>query len=112
VPTYDWTCEKCDKGFETIESIKEYSGKAECPTCGNPTTERNYSRCLFYNVGASVENAEYNPAFGQIVKNSKHRKELAKAHGLVEIGNEPTEKIHKKFESDRSEKRKKAWDDV
>ena len=106
---YEWRCQKCDIQFETVQSIKEYNGKTSCVTCGNETSERILSADVYF-IGAKVESAEYNPAFGQVVKNKRHREELAKARGLIEIGNEKPDKIHKKFESDRIEKRKKEWD--
>lgn len=110
-PTYEFECLKCEKNFETIESIKDYDGDGQCPTCGNISRERIFSSKVLF-IGTKVENAEYNPAFGQVVKNSQHRKELAKQKGLIEVGTEPPEKIHKKFESDKQEQLKKSWDDV
>ena len=47
-----------------------------------------------------------------IIKNSKHRKDEARARGLEEVGNEPVEKIHKHFERVREEKREQAWAEV
>lgn len=110
IPQYDWRCAKCDKEFDLVQSIKGYDGRGTCPTCGNVSRERIIKGVHF--IGAAVENAEYNPALGQVVKNSRHRADIAKQKGLVEIGNEPTEKIHKKFEQDRAEKLKKSWDEV
>lgn len=122
MPTFDFYCSKCDANFADIQpmgamkptplaEIPKIERKAECPTCGNVSKDRVYSKNVYF-IGASVENAEYNPAFGQVVKNSRHRKELAKEKGLIEIGNEKPENIHKKFDQDRAEKLKKSWDDV
>lgn len=110
MPIYDFNCVKCDAEFEVVQRITEYNGRAKCPTCKNISKERILKGIHF--IGAAVESPEYNPALGQVVKNSKHRKDLAKEKGLIEIGNEPTEKIHKKFEADREAKRKKRWDDI
>lgn len=111
MPTYDFSCAKCDEDFDIVQSIKMYSGKAPCPTCGNTSSTRIIRPGVHF-IGASVESAEYNPGLGQIVKNSKHRAEIAKRKGLVEIGNENTEKIHKHFDNQRAEKVKKSWDEV
>ena len=111
MPTYEFTCPKCDVNFETYESIKTYDGDGECPTCKNVSRERVYSSKVLF-IGTSVQSPEYNPAFGQVVKNKQHRDELAKRNGLVEIGNEKPERIHKHFDDQRAEKLKKAWDDV
>lgn len=61
-----------------------------------------------------MQHAEFNPAFGQIVKNKYHRSELAKKHGWVEIGNDykNPDLIHKQFDQIREEKREKAWESV
>lgn len=109
MPTYEFFCKKCDKNFDTYESIVEYDGDGECPNCKTISRERLISDNIQV-IGASLEYAEYNPAFGQVVKNSAHRKELAKRKGLIEIGNEKPETVHKHYEQERESKRKKAWD--
>jgi len=111
MPTYDWHCQKCDANFETIESIKNYTGRGECPTCKNLSVDRIFSHQVYF-IGASVEDATYNPAFGQVVKNSRQAREIAKEKGLIEIGTEKPETIHKHFDSQREEKLKKSWDEV
>lgn len=110
MPIYDYDCEKCDKEYEIIKSIKEYDGKDQCPTCGN-IGKRKLSRNIYF-TGTKVEDAEYNPAFGKVTKSKKHRDELAKRMNLVEIGNEKTETIHNVFDKAREDKRKKAYDDI
>jgi putative FmdB family regulatory protein len=111
MPTYDWFCAKCDVEFETIQSIKEYDGTTVCEDCGTPTKERIFSPNVTF-IGASVENAEFNHGLGIVTKNSKHRRDEARARGLEEVGTERVEKIHSKFEQDRAEKRKRNWDEV
>jgi hypothetical protein len=46
------------------------------------------------------------------VKNKRHRQELAKQKGLVEVGNDfgAGEKIQKQFEAERAARREKEWD--
>lgn len=111
MPTYRFVCNKCDVNFDIVESIKTYDGDGECPTCKNISRERVYSSKVQF-IGTSVQSPEYNPAFGQVVKNKQHRDELAKRNGLIEIGNEKPETVHKHYESERADKLKKAWDDV
>lgn len=113
MPIYDWACEKCDKEFETIESIKAYTGHAECPQCGNPG-KRIYHRSSFYHVGASVKDAYKCPALGKVIKSDYDRSEQAKRLGVVEVGNDfgSGEKALSTFDKAREEKFKKSWDDV
>ncbi len=109
---YPFYCQKCDEEFESVESIKTYDGDGECPTCQTVSRERVFKAGGIYFLGTSVESAEYNPALGQVVKNSKHRNEIAKQKGLIEIGNEKPEAIHKHYDNQRADKLKKSWDDV
>ena len=110
MPTYDYFCDKCDKDYEVIKSIKEYDGKDQCPACENIGT-RIFS-CNIQFIGTKVEDAEYNPAFGKVVKNKYERNELAKKFNVIEIGNENPNKIHANFDKQREEKRKKAYEDI
>jgi len=111
MPIYDWFCDECSLEFETVESIKTYNGHKTCDQCGKPT-RRIYTHCKFHFTGTKIEDAEFNPGLGQITKSKRHREELAKKLGVVEIGNEDPNKIHKHFDSSREEKLKKSWDEV
>ena len=108
MPTYQYDCLKCDKEYETFKSIKEYKRDDPCPTCGN-IGQRLIKPVQFFNTG--VQDAEFNIGLGKVTKNAKHRDELAKRMGMIEIGNEKPEVIHKKFDTDREEKRKKSWEE-
>lgn len=111
MPTYDFSCAKCDKEFEIIQSIKEYDGSAVCPTCDNVTRERIFSSSITF-IGTSVEDREFNRGLGIVTKNSKHRRDEARARGLEEVGTERPDKIHAKLDRERQEKIKKSWDEV
>lgn len=107
---YDFHCDQCDKDFEVVKSIKEYTGKENCPTCGR-AGQRIFS-CKIEFLGTKIEDAEFNPGLGQITKSKKHRDEIAKRLGAIEIGNENPEKIHNHFDKQREEKRIRSWEDV
>src|SRR5690242_10991509 len=96
-PTYEFRCTPCNAKFETVESITEYDGDGECPKCHKISRDRVFSSNIQF-LGAKVQDAEYNPAFGKVVKSKRERDELAKRHGLIEIGNEKVETIHKHAE--------------
>lgn len=110
MPTYEYFCEKCEKQYDEIKSIKEYDGKDRCPLC--KSQGYRILSCNIQFIGEKVESPEYNPGLGMIVKNKKHRDEMAKRMNLVEIGNEKPDSIHNYFDKSREEKRKKAYDDV
>jgi hypothetical protein len=63
-------------------------------------------------IRTAVQHAEYNPAFGRVVRHRQHREELAKRHGMVEVGNETPETLHKVHDQAREEKARKAWENV
>ena len=108
-PTYDYMCEKCGLKYEVTKSIKEYDGKDPCLKCGK-VGYRIFS-CKIQFSGTKIEDAEYNVGLGAITKSKRHRDELAKRAGVIEVGNEKPDTIHKHFDSSREEKRKRSWDE-
>lgn len=106
---YPYRCNTCKNEFDVIKSVKEIDNEEICDKCGSLAT-RFIAVTHFY--GAKVEDAEYNPAFGCIVKDSKHRKELAKKFGVEEIGTESVEKVHKHFETQKAKELEDSWDKV
>lgn len=110
MPTYAYECEKCDIEFEVIKPIREYDTDEFCKGCGNKSKKLVTAPSIF--IGTKVEDAEYNVGLGCITKGRKHREELAKRKNLVELGNENPNTLHKNFEKQRAEKRKKSWDEV
>lgn len=90
--TFEYYCKDCTIITEHIGKIGQAPEYVSCTMCGKKAN-RQFS--IPQLIGTSVETPQYNPAFGQIVKNSKHAKELAKKRGMVEIGNEPVDKMLK-----------------
>lgn len=80
-----------------------------CFHCGKGARRIYTSDVLF--TGTAVEHAEFNPAFGKIVKNKRERDDLAKRHNMIEIGNEKPETVHKHFDSERANNRRKRWEE-
>jgi len=62
-------------------------------------------------IGEKVEEAAYNPAFGQVIKNSKQAKELARQRGMVECGSEPVGSMFKAEET-ATKAKQASWDNV
>ena len=107
---YDYECEKCENLFEIESSMKDYSPPYNCPTCGNVGLRKFTCKTEFY--GAKIEDAEFNHGLGCITKSKKHRDELAKSRGLIEIGTECPNKIYDSYEKQRSDKIKKTWENL
>ncbi len=44
MPVYEFTCKKCDKAFELVESISEHDpAKVRCPECKSKKVARRWS---------------------------------------------------------------------
>lgn len=108
--TYVFECQNasCGKHFDVIRSVREMDEPGVCSTCNN-VAKRIFipSRVLF--SGAAVQNAEYNPGLGCITRNKSHRDEIARQKGLIEVGNEKPEILHKLADKARDEKWEKGW---
>lgn len=109
MPVYDYFCKTCEKNYDVSCSIGAYTGKDPCPECKEVGQRIVRPRINF--TGEKVECAEFNPAFGQVVKNKYHRAELARQYGVEEIGNEsPT--VHEKMDEERIKRIERSWDEV
>lgn len=107
---YEYECRKCEHVFQVVKSMKESDTNEFCDRCGSP----GY---FFFTpphiTGAKVEHAEYNYGLGAVVKNKRHRQELAKRKGVVEIGNDykSGENMLKESDRKREDAAKKRWED-
>lgn len=106
---YPYRCKSCGSEFEVICRVAEYKRRVECK-CGQ-MADRFFTPHQV--MGADDWNkAEYNPGLGCIVKSRKHRAEIAKRKGLIEVGNEAPETIHKEHDKKRDDIAKKRWEEV
>ena len=103
---------ECDCGYKSdvFKNLSDIDRIEVCPDCGD-NMERKIARTHFYGAD-DWDKAEYNPAFGKVIKNKKHRDAEAKRLGLVEMGNENIANYHKKKAAEREEKALKRWDKV
>ena len=76
--------------FDVIKNAKYYDTEEKCSTCGEVAVR--IFKPKIHLSGTKVEDAYYNPAFGQVIKSSQQAKEKAKELGMVEVGNERVEK--------------------
>jgi len=105
MPIYPYEC-SCGENFETWLKISELDAiEIHSPTCDNILSKSNRKIGLGQTfINEAVEDAEYCEALGQVVKNRNHRRQIAKQKGLIEIGTEPAENIHKHFSEARKQK--------
>jgi hypothetical protein len=94
-----------------IKSVRDIDRNENCPECGEFAVRQFVPKRVHFS-GTSVQNAEYNPGLGCVVKDKYHRQELCKRKGLVEVGNDfkSGDSMQKHFDSERAAKREKAWE--
>ena len=109
MPIYEYRCQACEAPFDIACPISDIDNRVECPKCAviNGKAQRQLTRTSFY--GAAVEDSSWDPGLGMVVKSNKHRRDEAKARGLIEIGNEKPEVVHKYFDQKREEIRNDRW---
>jgi hypothetical protein len=81
-----------------------------CPKCASDCDSacRLIARTNF--TGASDWNTQtFHPALGQVVRNNRHARQIAKERGMIEVGNEKVETVHKHFEKQREDTRAERW---
>lgn len=105
---YPYRCMECAFSFEVIKSVKDIDNQEYCPQC-KAEGKRYITPPHLYGI-SDWDKAEFNPGLGCVIKNSKHRKQVAKQMGVEEVGSEPIEKIHKHFDDMREKKRDLEWE--
>lgn len=102
---YAYRC-KNDHRWEVIKPVAAIDDPEYCDSC-KEKGERYITRTYFY--GAKVEDAQWCPAMGCVVRDSKHRRQLAKTRKLIEVGSEPVESIHKHMDATLKKKLDDRW---
>ena len=111
MPTYCYSCPKCDCDFEIVKSVARYADEERCQHCGFPA-ERRISRV---NIANTADwKPTFNPAFGKVVKSRRHQREILaeykdRGREMIEIGNEPIDSIHGHFDKIREDRRNERW---
>lgn len=111
MPTYLYKCSFCNHRFDVVKTVASRDDEESCEKC-NKIAERKL--CHFAISGASEYKAHFNPAFGKVCKSKRQEKEILaefrdKGEPLIEVGDEPVEKLHKRFDTQREEAREKRW---
>lgn len=109
MPTYEWACDQ--HYWEVFCKIAEMDDPQTCPKCGKPGVRQLSAPNVDRTSAGSWNQQSFNPGLGCWTKSWKHGREIAKARGLEEVGDEPPENLHKKYEKQRAETRKARWAD-
>lgn len=108
---YPHECSVCKEYFEVIKSLKDFDNPEYCPKCGMVGIRTIAHRQSFFGA-ADWDTRHYNPALGMVVRSNKEAQKIARERGMVEIGNENLEKIHRTFDADREKKISSRYDDI
>lgn len=110
---YAYRCEPCRHQFDVYKRASAMTDPEMCPKCG-VEAKREFVPRNVYLSKTKVQHAEYNPGLGCIVKNERHRKELCKQKGLVEVGNDfkSGDGMHAHHDKARSDAWERGWDAV
>lgn len=107
MPIYPYECD-CGEKFDVFCKMSEIDTYSPaCPKCGIilGRLHRRLARVNFANE--KVEDDQWCPALGCIVKGQKDRERIAKSRGLEPLGNEPIEKVNSFFDQKQKENEKK-----
>ena len=109
-PTYDWSDGVHD--WSVITTVSERDNPSACPECGKPGIRQLTLPCPVSPTAGDWNRQEFNHGLGCYTKSWKDARQIAKRRGLEEVGNEPTESLHKTAESRRAEIRAQRWQDA
>lgn len=90
---YAYDCAGCGHAFDVVKPASRMEDPEQCPQCQTLGERRFLPERIFLSK-TQVRHAEYNPAFGKVIKNEAHLKnELAKhadttGSRMVEVGND------------------------
>lgn len=83
MPTYIFHCEHCEENFEIFQTLAEYTGKTDCPTCNNSTEYRIYDV-----VPGHVIKGDTEIKIGHLAKRNRDRLSADKKFELAKKHNE------------------------
>lgn len=110
---YPYTCTSCAKNFEIVKPLSRIDDTEICTDCGKAAIRVLAKSASFSrSAAADWDNAHYNPALGKTVRNNSEANKIAKSMGMTAMGDEPLEKVHKKFDTERQQKIDRSYDDV
>lgn len=98
--------------WDVVKRIAEIDNPEACPECGKEGRRQLQAPMLDRTAAGDWNTQTLHPALGCYTRSNKHARQIAKARGLEEVGNESPEKIHKHFETQQSETRQRRWDEA
>ena len=99
---YPYECNTCSATTEFIRPVSMHTHIESCQ-CGSDM------RQVYSLARPIVDNmeSEYYPSLGAVVKSKRHRREIMKRQGLIEVGNESHATVHAEMTKQRESRRRK-----
>lgn len=107
---YDFHCNQCEVTTEVEKSVDKYNEVGYCIYCGSVVSRLLPTR--FYFHGGKRVDPYYDQGLGCVVKDTKHRDQIAKSKGVTEVGNESMDKFSKKLKTEKDKKWAHGWDKI
>lgn len=108
---YPYHCVACKHEFEVIKSVRQIDDEESCELCGQISVRTIAKSQAFYGAN-DWDTAHFSTVLGMKVRSNKEAQKIARERGLVEVGTENVEKIHKKFDTEREKKIETRYDDI
>lgn len=108
---YPYHCVACKHEFEVIKSVRQIDDEESCELCGQISVRTIAKSQAFYGAN-DWDTAHFSTVLGMKVRSNKEAQKIARERGLVEVGTENIEKIHKKFDTEREKKIETRYDDI
>lgn len=104
----------CGHSFDKYRNRDQFYEPIPCEKCATEIiyeSAKSKSAKNYTIIGAKVQNAEYNPGLGTVVKNNQHKKEICKQKEIFEVGNDygSGEKMQKEFEKKKKTEKEARW---
>lgn len=114
MPAYVYACPACKHEFDVVKRVADLDNIEHCPMCKTDCDGRSrLIQASYVDSSAGDWNRqEYNPGLGCVTFGKKDRDKKAKARGLIEVGNEKVETVHKHFDKQREDARARRWADA
>lgn len=94
---YEYKCDQCETSKDVVKSVKDYDTPETCEKC------QNSMRKVFSISRPLVDSMEpeYYHSLGTVIKTKRQKREIMKAKGLIEVGNEKVNTVHQAMDNQR-----------
>ena len=108
MPIYEYSCAG-DHRWEVIKPMSQSQTSEACRECG--ALGRKLPTRFGFTGAGDWNKQEFNAGLG-CVATPKQAEKIAKSRGLIPVGNESAESMHRHFDAVREERREERYNDA